>query len=131
MENWGQGFGTRLFYNEVPQLSGFKSWYRNGGHLLENEHDEREQNRRLHSFTNSNQDTNINWGIDTSTPEGRAQFKEEWDKLAEMAPEIIKKDDIVFPHEKQPHLSSEPHFRRVWKHYRHHTFKLTITKMVE
>jgi len=72
----------------------------------------------------------MNWGIDTSIPEGCAQFKEEWDKLAEMAPEIIKKDYIVFPHEKKPVLSSEPHFRSVWKHYRNHYFKLTITKMV-
>jgi hypothetical protein len=43
----------------------------------------------------------MNWGIDTSIPEGCAQLKEEWDKLAEMAPEIIKKDYIVFPHEKK------------------------------
>ena len=41
-EQWGCGFGERYFYNEVPQLNGLKSWWRNGGHYLTNENDERE-----------------------------------------------------------------------------------------
>jgi hypothetical protein len=85
-----------------------------GGHLLVKEGDEREQNKLLHSFTHANQDRNIDWGIDTTTAEGREAFKAEWDALSEMAPELIKKEDMVFPHEIQRHLSTEPHFRRVW-----------------
>lgn len=115
----------------MPRLSGFKSWYQHGGHLVENPNDEREIARKLHSFTHANQNATINWGIDTTTPEGREQFKREWDALSEMAPELIKKDDIIFPHEQEPHLSTEPHFRRVWQHYREHTFRLKFAQIVE
>ena len=113
-EQWGCGFGSRLFYNEVPVFSGVKSWWRMGGHFLENEKDQREQDRRLHSFT-----------------QGRAAYKAEWDALAELAPEIIKKEDIVFPHEQSPRITNEPHFRRVWQHYREHTFKLRYAMLVD
>jgi len=130
-EQWGCGFGSRLFYNEVPQLNGVKSWWRLGGHYLQNENDEREQHRRLHSFTHANQDRNIDFGIDTTTPEGREAFKAEWDALSELAPELIKKDDLVFPHEQQDYLPTEPHFRRVWQHYREHTFNLAFANAVE
>jgi len=54
------------------------------------------------------------FGMDTSTEEGRAAFKAEYDTLAELAPEIIKKDEIVFPHEMPEKISSEPHFQRAW-----------------
>jgi hypothetical protein len=37
--------------------------------------------------------------MDTTTPEGRAQFQKEWSNMAEIVPELISKDDIVFPHE--------------------------------
>jgi len=53
-------------------------------------------------------------GIDTTTAEGREEFKREWDKMSEMVPELINKEDCVFPHEHQGYLSTEPHFRRVW-----------------
>jgi len=36
MEQWGSGYGSRLFYNEVPKLEGVKSWWSHGGHLLAN-----------------------------------------------------------------------------------------------
>jgi hypothetical protein len=39
------------------------------------------------------------FGIDTSTEEGRAKFKAEFDAFAEIAPEIIKKEDLIYPHE--------------------------------
>lgn len=113
-EQWGCGFGTRLFYNEVPQLSNTKSWWRNGGYLLQNEADQREANKRLHSFTHANQVRDLDYGIDTTTPEGREAFKAEWDALSELAPELIKKEDCVFPHETQASLPDEPHFLRVW-----------------
>ena len=52
--------------------------------------------------------------MDTTTPEGREKFKEEWDAACEMVPELLSKDDIVFPHEHQQYVSDEAHFRRVW-----------------
>lgn len=39
----GQGFGSRLFYNEVPRLG----WWRNNGHVFENPEDEKERFKRL------------------------------------------------------------------------------------
>lgn len=131
LEQWGNGFGSRLFYNEVPQLDGFKSWWRHGGHLLQNPADKKEAHLRLHSFTHANQDTNINFGIDTTTHEGREQFRLEWDTLCELAPELIKKEDLIFPHEQPQHLSTEPHFRRVWQHYREHTFRLKFAQLID
>jgi len=38
-------------------------------------------------------------GIDTTTPEGREQFKKEWETMAKLAPELISKEDMVYPHE--------------------------------
>lgn len=125
-EQWGCGYGTRLFYNEVPQLATTKSWWRNGGYMLQNENDEREAKLRLHSFTHGNSVRDLDFGIDTTTPEGREAFKAEWDTLAELAPELIKKEDMVFPHEAQASLPDEPHFMRVWQHYRQHTFNMAF-----
>ena len=48
-----------------------------------------------------------------------------------MVPELISKDDIVYPHEHQKYVSDEPHFRRVWQHYREHTLKLRFAYLVE
>ena len=129
-DHLGQGFGDRLFYNEVPQLNTLGSWWRNGGYVAVNE-DDREQHKMLHSFTNANQDRQIDFGIDTTTPEGREAFKKEWDALAELAPEMIKKEDLVFPHEQAPAISQEPHFQRVWQHYRDHSFNLAFANGVE
>jgi hypothetical protein len=28
-------------------------------------------------------------------------------------------------------LSNEPHFRRVWQHYREHSFRLNFARLVE
>lgn len=119
------GHGARLFYNEVPQLS----WRAQKGHLTET-NDEREKERLLFSFTHANQDKDLLFGMDTTTPEGQAEFKAEYDALCEMAPEIIKKDDMIFPHEMPPSVSTEPHFRRVWQHYREWTFKSQLSKAI-
>lgn len=48
-----------------------------------------------------------------------------------MAPEIIKKEDMVMPHEMKPKLSEEPHFQRVWSKYREHEFQLRFSEAVE
>jgi hypothetical protein len=124
-ENFLGGYGNRLFYNEVPQMS----WKRNKGHVL-NEDTESERDRALYSFTHANQDTHIVFGMDTRTPEGQAAFRREYETLCELAPEIIKKEDMVFPHEMTPRLSLEPHFQRVWQHYREHAFKLRFNEHV-
>lgn len=70
--------------------------------------------KELYSFTHADQEHKLIFGIDTTTPEGKAQFKKEWDNLAAMAPELISKDAIIYPHEQQQEVTSEPHFRRVW-----------------
>lgn len=69
--------------------------------------------------------------MDTNTQEGRDAFKAEYETLAELAPEIIKKEDMVFPHEMAPKISNEPHFMRVWQHYREHTFKCRLACAVD
>jgi len=48
--------------------------------------------------------------MDTSTPEGRAKFTEEYHALCEMAPELMKKEDLIFPHELPAPITQEPHF---------------------
>jgi hypothetical protein len=108
-ENWFGGYGSRLFYNEVPQLG----WKRQKGHMFSNDTDA-ERDRTLYSFTHANQDRAIMFGMDTRTPEGQAAFQREYETLCELAPEIVKKEDMVFPHEMPPRLSEEPHFQRVW-----------------
>jgi len=127
LENYGKGMSSRLFYNEVPQ----PTWFRYGGHMLDNPENERERDRLLYSFTHADQDRRITFGLDTTTPEGQAEFKAEFDALAEMAPEIVKKEDFIFPHELAPEVSSEPHFQRVWQLYRDEKMRNAIVKAEE
>ncbi len=93
-ENILGGYGARYFYNEVPKMS----WRRNKGHLLDEENDA-ERDRVLYSFTHANQDQHIMFGMDSRTPEGQEAFRAEYEKLCELAPEIIKKEDMIMPHE--------------------------------
>lgn len=99
--------------------------------MLENKDSERERDRLLYSFTNANQDQQVNFGIDTTTPEGAEEFKREFDVMCELAPEMIKKEMFYFPHEMPPTISTEPHFQRVWQHYRDYMLKESISKAVE
>jgi len=103
LEQFGKGASSRLFYNEVPH----PTWFRHNGHF-----DNPEEN--LYSFTQANQDQQIVFGIDTTTEEGRAQFKAEWEALHALAPEILKKEDFQFPHEMGKIVSNEPHYQRIW-----------------
>jgi len=127
LEQFGKGASSRLFYNEVPQ----PTWGRHGGHMLENKDNDRERDRLLYSFTNANQDQPLNLGIDTTTPEGAAEYKREFEVMRQLAPEMIKKDMFFLPHEMPATVSTEPHFQRVWQHYREHTFKESIARAVE
>lgn len=92
---------------------------------------ESERDRVLYSFTHANQDQNMMFGLDTRSPEGQEAFRREYETLAELAPEIVKKEDFMFPHEMPPKLSEEPHFQRVWQHYREHMFKCRFADLVE
>jgi len=127
LEQWGMGMSARLFYNEVPQ----PTWWRHGGHMLQDNDDEKTRDRLLHSFTYSDQDQGVIFGMDTKTEEGRELFRAEYMALAEMAPEMVKKENMIFPHEQGPQITQEPHFRRVWQHYREHMFKLRFAQLVE
>jgi len=51
--------------------------------------------------------------------------------MCELAPEMIKKEMFYFPHEMPPTISTEPHFQRVWQHYRDYMLKESISKAVE
>lgn len=120
----GQGFSSRLFYNEVPQ----PTWWRANGNLFDNTEDENERFKKLYSFTHASQDIPLVFGIDTTTDEGRKQFKAEFDALREMAPDLVKPEHFAYPHEMSAPVTTEPHFRRVWQHYREHVFKQAVTE---
>ena len=76
-----------MFYNEFPK----PRWIRHGGHL-------NDPDTNLYSFAHANQDEGLIFGVDTTTPEGREWFKQEWENMSNMAPEIIPKNNIVYPH---------------------------------
>jgi len=95
------GMSSRMFYNEVPQ----PTWYRQQGHLTGKEDDEAEKQKVLYSFTSANQDRQMVFGMDTTTPEGKAAFLREFEALREMAPELIKKEDCILPHEQPKQIS--------------------------
>lgn len=120
LEQWGKGNSSRLFYNEVPK----PTWFRHGGHLDSVERD-------VYSFTHGDLEQRYLFGIDTTTPEGRTQFKKEIETLSQLAPELIKKDDYAFPHEVPAAPIEEPHFRRVWQHYRDHVFRVRVSNLYE
>lgn len=78
--------------------------------------------KALYSFTWANQDEPLKFdGIDTTTPEGRAQYTADYEQMCALTPELIKKENLVFPHEMKAAVSNEPHFQRIWAHYRQHT----------
>mmetsp|Transcript_1807 Transcript_1807/g.1253 ORF Transcript_1807/g.1253 Transcript_1807/m.1253 type:complete len:140 (-) Transcript_1807:185-604(-) len=73
----------------------------------------------------------MTFGIDTTTQEGREQFKKEYEEICAMVPELFKPEDIVFPHEIPKRISTEPHFRRVWQYYREHVLKSAFANLVQ
>jgi hypothetical protein len=121
LEQFGKGNSSRLFYNEVPE----PWWHRHQGHLDADQKDE-----LLYSFTHADQEAPVNFGIDTSTEEGRAQFKAEFEAIAQMAPEIIQTEAMLFPHEMPRQVSQEAHFQRVWRFYREYSLRNSIAEAV-
>lgn len=87
LEQFGKGNSSRLFFNEVPK----PLWIRHQGHI-------NDLDAEVYSFTKANQDTPLLFGMDTTTEEGRKMFEAEYNALAEMVPEMIKKEDIIYPH---------------------------------
>jgi len=119
LEQWGKGLSSRLFFNEQPTFN----WIRHQGHVDD-------LNSELYSFAHANQDTNIVFGIDTTTEEGRAKYKALWEDLHALTPEIVKKEDFLYPHEMGAQISTEPHFQRLWLYFREHTLKQQIEAAV-
>jgi hypothetical protein len=51
--------------------------------------------------------------------------------MAEIAPELVDKDKVFYPHEASPYISTEPHFRRMWQHYREHSLRVRFAYLVQ
>jgi hypothetical protein len=115
LEQFGRGASSRLFYNEVPKTT----WWRHSGHLDN-------PDETLYSFTKANLPEPMVFGIDTTTEEGRAAFKAEFDAIHQIAPEIVPKESFLYPHEMPDVVPEEPHYQRVWRYYREHTLRRAI-----
>lgn len=120
IEQFGKGASSRLFYNEVPQ----PLWIRHQGHVNDAEEE-------FYSFTKANQDQPLIFGMDTTTEEGRKLFEAEYLALAECAPEILDKNEIIYPHQIQHRPNQEAHFQRLWKTYQAYTLKQSAKQAVE
>merc|ERR1719263_2491940 len=59
-----------------------------------------------------------------------ARFKAEFDALADLAPEVVRKSDMAYPHEIGTQISTEPHFQRLWGHYREHSLRGAVAGAV-
>ena len=77
----------------------------------------------LYSFTNADQGRRMLFGMDTTTEEGRELYRQEYEALSTIAPEILKKEDMVYPHELPKPINQEAHFQRLWRIYQSHTLK--------
>lgn len=117
-EQFGKGFSSRLFYNELPN----PWWYRHQGHM-----DMEQRDDILYSFTHGDEHQRINFGLDTTTEEGRKAFQAIVDELVALTPELYKDSKVVFPHEMPKAVPSEAHFQRIWKYYREHSLRTAIS----
>lgn len=73
----------------------------------------------------------MTFGMDTTTEEGRKQFEEIYLMMAEATPELIDKNEIIYPHQIQHRPNQEAHFQRLWKTYQAFTLKEAAKKAVE
>lgn len=119
-EHWGKGHSSRFFYNEVPN----PAIWRHGGRLENKE-------KVLYSFKYADQDSEDLFGFDTSNPEGREQLKEEVRRWKAMCPEVFREFEVDDNYETKPYLSEEPHFKRVWGHYRQFQFNSRVHYLIE
>lgn len=81
----------------------------------------------LYSFTRADQEQHFDIGIDTATEEGRKRFEEDYNALCELMPELMKKEQIIYPHEMKKEIPTEAHFQRVWRFYREHKLRGLIS----
>ena len=119
-EQYGKGISSKLFFNEVNK----PTKYRHGGNLEETQ-------KTLHSFKYADQDFQDILGFDMSTSEGRELFKTELILWKKLAPEVFADVDIDGTWTKRPYLSTEPHFRRMWNHYREFQFQIRVKHLIE
>lgn len=114
IEFFGKGYGSRLFFNETPNPRTF----RHGGHL--------QDINDLYSFKHADNLTDNLFGVDGTTPQGKQKLEEIVKYWKELAPGIF---DDCLP-ERNEYVSSEPHFLRVWHHYRQFLFKERLQKAI-
>lgn len=119
-EHLGKGHSSRFFYNEDPN----PTLMRHGGQLNDKE-------KTLFSFKYADQEHDDLFGFDTSTPEGREKVREELKWWKEMTPELFEHIDLDAEIVNKPFISQEPHFQRVWNHYRQFQFNSRIQILVE
>lgn len=120
-EQWGKGISSRFFYNEVPK----PTYWRYGGHLEDPE-------KNLFSFNYADQGSEDLLGFDLTTPEGQKFMRDEIKFWKTITPEMMEKfPDEPEEYEATPYLSTEPHYRRVWNHYRQFQFKTRIEHLIE
>jgi hypothetical protein len=48
-----------------------------------------------------------------------------------MVPELVKKEDMVLPHEWDKPLPDEAHFKRIWMHYRLFVLNSAVEELLE
>jgi len=75
----------------------------------------------LFSFTHGDQVQPIDFGLDTTTEDGRLAYEEQFMAMTRMTPELLKPEEILYPHEMGVEIPNEPHFKRVWQSYRDFT----------
>lgn len=121
-EQWGQGHSSKLFYNEVPN----PTWYRQGSSFTTKDLD-----KNVYSFTFGDQNNQHVFGFDTTTPEGRKALAEEVANWKQMTPEIFEGIEINEELDLKPMQSQEPHYQRVWNHYRQFQFRTRVAYLIE
>jgi len=119
-EHWGKGHSSRFFYNEQAK----PTLMRHGGQFNDAE-------KTLFSFKYADQEHDDLFGFDNTTPEGREQIRTELRWWKEMTPELFEDIDVDGEIAIRPFLSQEPHFRRVWNHYRQFQFNARVQILIE
>lgn len=121
-EQVGKGLSSRLFFNEVP----VPSLHRHGGHLDDKE-------KTLYSFKYADQQHEDILGFDLTTVEGRQGLHAEIQRMKRMAPEVHEAagaPDTIDQLVNKKYVSTEPHFQRVFTHYRAHLFQEKVSQAV-
>ena len=123
LEQFGKGNSSRLYYNEVPN-----PWF----HRHNGKFDTERRDELLYSFTSADIAQKTDYGIDTTTEEGRKKWTDMHNDLAAMCPELAQGDGkVVFPHEIPVTVPEEAHMQRVWSIYRSYVVTTAIDAAVD